>query len=77
MKKEIYKICDDGVRNLARAVLVQAARDIKRGSKRAKNDVENGGLDLYLGLMGVDIAAQNFIHRSMSVKQQKAERKCG
>lgn len=61
-------ISDDSVKALAGAVLVQAAKDIdaQRNAdyKSAERDVRDGGADLYLDIIGLDISGEEFIRRA-------------
>lgn len=70
------RICDEGAITLACAVLTQAAKDIKRQSVTrsgiAENEVMNGGIDLYLDLIGIDMDANAFIKRA---KEERRDNK--
>lgn len=61
-------ISDGGAKALAGAVLMQAAKDIHAQShaqyRSAERDVENGGCDLYLDLIGLDIDHDTFIKQA-------------
>lgn len=53
-----------GVKELALYVLRAAALDIQSGGKEAErciNEINGGGIDLYLGLLGVDLTPSEFI----------------
>ena len=67
-KKTKCTISDDGARAIACAVLTQAAKDIHAQShaknRSAEHDVEKGGCDLYLDLIGLDIDHDTFIKQS-------------
>ena len=68
--KNRVTICDEGAKNLASAVIVQAVRDIReRRCRSAAEDVRKGGLDLYLDLMGIEIDHEAFITRARKDKK--------
>lgn len=53
-----------GVKELALYVLRAAALDIQNGGKEAErciNEINGGGIDLYLGLLEVDLTPSEFI----------------
>lgn len=56
-------IFDESAKRLASAVLVQTVTDIRAqgGDGSATYDVKNGGIDLYLAIMGMDMDGQEFL----------------
>ena len=56
------------IRKLSAAVIIRAAQDISSGcglvSRQAIRDVENGALDLFLQILGLNISRTDFIEMS-------------
>lgn len=66
-KKVRNRICDESAKELAAAVIRQAATDLRFGSgvqrKNAEFEIRRGGLDIYLGLCGIDMTGEEFIKK--------------
>ena len=56
------------IRKLSAAVIIRTAQDISTGcglvSRQAIRDVENGALDLFLQILGLNISRTDFIEMS-------------
>ena len=67
------------IRKLSAAVIIRTAQDISGGcrlvQKQAIRDVENGALDLFLQILGLNISKSDFIE--MSKRETIRKRKLG
>ena len=73
----------EGVRALSYAVIYQAARDLKQASNenyilsKTEREIKNGGLQLYMDLVGIDVSPEEFIKKLTSNKKQEERSKNG
>lgn len=67
------------LKSLASAVIVQAARDIRspipKIRERAIRDVMRGGLDLYFGLLNIEITRKEFVTYILNISEEQAKGK--